>query len=614
MVSDTIFPPPLVTVSTATLGRTSDGTPFSAEFGDVYHSAQGGLAQARHVFLGGNGLPGRWRGRDAFVVFETGFGLGLNFLATWDAWRADADRPGRLHFVSVESRPFGREDLATALQPFAELGPLAAELVAAWPPAIAGYHRLHFDSGRVILTLLLGEAQELLPQLEARADALYLDGFSPARNPQIWSPQVVRELARIAAPGATLATWTVAGGVRAALGDAGFTVEKRPGFASKREMLTGHRTGDVTRVSPRRRAVIVGAGLAGALSAERLAARAWDVEVIDARPARSAPAIGLVRPIANIRDAVNARLSRAAFLYAIQHYRGLQEGGYDLRWNRCGVLQVAADDEEARRFEAIASSQGYPADFLRYVDGHAAATIARRTTRRGGWWFESGAVVPPEGLAIASLARAGSRVRRISGKAVERIEREGHAWRALDAEGRVIAEAPVLILANAADAKRLLPQARLSLSAVRGQVTYLPAGAKPALDVVVSGTGYVAPLPDGGHCIGASYAHDDPDASVRLADHRGNLERAEAMLPGFAADLDPATLLGWTGWRATVPDRLPIFGATSVDGVHAATGLGSRGLLWAPLGAELLACQLEGEPLPLPATLAGAISPRRFLS
>jgi tRNA 5-methylaminomethyl-2-thiouridine biosynthesis bifunctional protein len=200
------------------------------------------------------------------------------------------------------------------------------------------------------------------------------------------------------------------------------------------------------------------------------------------------------------------------------------------------------------------------------------------------------------------------------GKPVERIEREGADWRALDADGRVIAEAPTLILANSADARRLLAPARFSLSAVRGQVTYLPAGAKPALEVVVSGTGYVAPLPHGGHCIGASYGHDDPDSSVRAADHRENLARAEAMLPGFTEGLEAAALTGWTGYRATVPDRLPIFGATAVEGVHAATGLGSRGLLWGPLGAELLACQLEGEPLPLPAALTGAISPRRFLS
>ena len=603
----------MISLPTASLDRTPDGTPFSSQFQDVYHSAHGGLAQARHVFLEGNGLPQRWQGRDTFVVLETGFGLGLNFLAAWEAWRADASRPRRLHFVSVEGRPLARAELAAALAPFGELAPLARALVAAWPPPLAGFHRLHFDAGNVVLTLLLGDASELLPQLEARADALFLDGFAPARNPAIWSPEVVRELARLAVPGATVATWTVAGGVRTALSDAGFRLEKRAGFASKREMLVGVRAGEAAAQPSKRRAVIVGGGLAGTLAAERLAARDWEVDLIDTRGTPSTPAVGLVRPIANLRDAVNARLSRAAFLYALQHYRALGLDGYHLQWSRCGVLQVAADDDETRRFEAIARS-GYPAEFLDFVDAAGAATIAGRKTRRGGWWFASGAVVSPSSLVVASLARAGPRVRRVTGRAVDRIEREGSDWRALDAEGRVIAEATVLVLANAADAKRLLPEGRLLLSAVRGQVSYLSPAASRTLEVVVSGSGYVAPLPDGGHCVGASYGHDDPDASVRVSDHLGNLERAESMLPGFTQGIDPGGLAGWTGFRATVPDRLPIFGPTAVDGVHAATGLGSRGLLWGPLGAELLACQLEGEPLPLPSSLAGAVSPKRFLS
>src|SRR5829696_7326528 len=111
----------MITVSTARLDLTAGGTPYSSDFQDVYHSTHGGLAQARHVFLGGNGLPERWRGRDAFVVLETGFGLGLSFLAAWEAWRADPARPRRLHFVSVEARPLARDDLAAALAPFTEV-------------------------------------------------------------------------------------------------------------------------------------------------------------------------------------------------------------------------------------------------------------------------------------------------------------------------------------------------------------------------------------------------------------------------------------------------------------------------------------------------------------
>jgi tRNA 5-methylaminomethyl-2-thiouridine biosynthesis bifunctional protein len=604
-----------ICVTPARLERTPDGVPYAPQFHDIYHSADGGLAQARHVFLAGNSLPERWRGRDTFTILETGFGLGLNFLAAWDALRNDRAGPARLHFVSVERHPFAPGDLAEALAPFEELRPLATALLAVWPPPIAGFHRLQFDGGRVQLTLMAGDARELLPQLEATADALFLDGFSPARNPEMWSPEVVRELARLAAAGATLATWTVAGGVRSALAGAGFRVEKREGFGTKREMLTGIRDGVAAAPArARRRAVIVGAGLAGTLCAERLASRGWETELIDAREKRTGATVGLVRPIANIRDAVNAQASRPSYLYALQHFRGLQHDGYHLVWDRCGVLQLADGDDEAARMSAIVAAQGHPPEFLRYVDAAQACEIAGRPVRGPGWWMPTGAWISPGSLAMALLARAGALVRRHVGRAVARLEREGADWRAIAADGSVIAEAPTLVVANAYDAKRLLPGARLPLSSVRGQVTFLPPSPARVLDVIVSGSGYVAPLPDGGHVAGATYQHDDAGDDVRAADHRENLARAGKMLPGFADDLHPMALEGLAGFRATVPDRLPIFGATQLPGVWAATGLGSRGLLWGPIGAELIASRLEGEPCPLPRDLAGALSPKRFLS
>ncbi|MDH5263668.1 MAG: bifunctional tRNA (5-methylaminomethyl-2-thiouridine)(34)-methyltransferase MnmD/FAD-dependent 5-carboxymethylaminomethyl-2-thiouridine(34) oxidoreductase MnmC, partial [Betaproteobacteria bacterium] len=594
-----------VCVTPARLERTPEGVPYAPQFRDIYHSADGGLAQARHVFLAGNSLPQRWLGRDSFTILETGFGLGLNFLAAWDALRADPRGAARLHFVSVERHPFAAGDLAAALAPFEELRPLATALLAVWPPPLAGFHRLQFDGGRVQLTLMTGDARELLPQLQASADALFLDGFAPARNPEMWSPEVVRELARLAAPGATLATWTVASGVRAALAGAGFRVDRHPGFGAKREMLVGVRAGEaVQRPGIRRRAVIVGAGLAGTLCAERLASRGWETDLVDAREKHTGATVGLVRPIANIRDAVNAQASRPAFLYTLQHFRALQHDGYHLVWHRCGVLQLADGDDEAARMAAIVGAQEHPPDFLRFVDAAQAREIAGRPVRGPGWWMPSGAWVSPGSLAVALLARAGDRVRRHVGRRVERLEREGGDWRALAADGSVIAEAPTLIVANAYDAKRLLPEARLPLASVRGQVTFLPSSAERALDVVVSGSGYVAPLPDGGHVVGATYQHDDDGEDVRAADHAANLARAAAMLPGFADGVEPASLAGLAGFRATVPDRLPIFGATRLPGVWVATGLGSRGLLWGPIGAELIASRLEGEPAPLPRDLA----------
>lgn len=602
-------------VPLARLERSADGTPWSKDFQDIYHSSQGGLAQARHVFLGGNGLPERWQDRDAFTIVETGFGLGLNFLAAWDAWRTDRARPRRLNFVSVESTPFGKDDLLEALAPVAELEPLAHALGQSWPLPFAGLHRLHFEGGRVSLTLAFGDAQAMLPQVVARADAFFLDGFSPARNPALWSPSVVRELARLAAPDATLATWTVAGGVRTALADAGFTVEKRQGFGAKREMLAGRREGPPSTVRRDRRAIVVGGGLSGTLVAERLALRSWEVEILDARPERSVAAVGLLRPVVNLRDALNAQISRFAFFYALQHFRGLQQDGFHILWDRCGVLQLAEDPEEAQRFRAIVGAHAFPPEFLEYVDEARAEALAGRPVRGGGWWFPSGAWISPGSLAVASLAKAEAQVRRHTGRRVAKAEHFDGLWHALDADGAPLAEAPTMVVANAADARRLCPEARLPLSNVRGQVTYVPAAPARKLDIVVSGSGYLAPRPDGeGHVIGASYQHDDLQSIVRAADHRENLLRAESMLPGWTEGLHPMNLEGWTGFRATVPDRLPIFGAGSIAGQHFATGLGSRGLLWAPLGAELIASVLEEDPLPLLRDQAGAISPRRFLS
>src|SRR5258708_14859453 len=327
-----------VTVVPAKLERDAGGTPYSSAFADVYHSTQGGLEQARHVFLAGNELPERWRERDCFTILETGFGIGLSFLAAWDAWRQDPRRPKRLHFISVEARPFELHDLSPALAPFAGLEALARALANVWPPPLAGFHRLHFDAGNVILTLLFGEAHRMLPQLVGRADAFFLDGFTPARNPDMWSPEVVRQLARLAAPGATLATWTVAGGVPAALADARFEIGTRPGFASKREMLVGRCRDGAPAARAQRRAAIVGAGAAGTLAAERLASRGWEVALVDVRSEPNTSAVGLVRPIANLRDAVNAQPSRAAFLYAPQPYRPLLPAAYHLTFTHSAFL------------------------------------------------------------------------------------------------------------------------------------------------------------------------------------------------------------------------------------------------------------------------------------
>jgi tRNA 5-methylaminomethyl-2-thiouridine biosynthesis bifunctional protein len=603
----------MVPLVPARLAFDSGGVPYSKDYGDVYHSADGGPAQARAVFLAGNALPERWRGRDSFTVVETGFGLGLNFLVTCAALLEDARAPARLHYVSVEKHPFAKADLAAALSRYPALSPLSSELVAAWPLPLPGFHRLHLARGRVALTLLLGDARELLPQLEARADAFYLDGFAPEKNPNLWSPAIMKELARLAAPGATIATWTVAGSVRAALGEAGFAVEKRAGFGRKREMLAGSFPGRAEgALAPERRAAVVGAGIAGTSCAERLAARGWAVTLIERRaaPAQEAsgnPA-GLLRPLLNLEDGANARLSRAALGYALRHLAALESAS----WQASGVLQLARDAEQAERFEKIVATHGFPEELACCVDAREAARIAGRAVRGPGWWMPSAGSVAPGTLCAANLARHGERIeRRFSGEA-RRLARSSRGWRVEGADGALLAEAPVLILANAAAARALLPEAGLPLEPARGQVSLLPDAPGRTLAVPVCGDGMVAPLPGGGFCLGATLQNGDPDPAVRAADHAENLARAESLLPGFSAGADAAKLAGHAAFRASTRDRLPLAGALSAEGLHALLGLGMRGLVWAPLCAELLASRLECEPLPVERELVAAVDPARF--
>jgi tRNA 5-methylaminomethyl-2-thiouridine biosynthesis bifunctional protein len=602
-----------------------DGVPYSTRFSDVYHSSDGGFAQARAVFLAGSGLPARWSGTDRFVVLETGFGLGLNFIATWAAWLDDPDRPSRLHYVAVERHPFRRDDLRALWMRYPACEGLAAELLEAWPPLLRGFHRIELQQGRVVLTLLFDDAATALPEVDATADAVYLDGFAPSRNPDLWSGEVIAQVARLARPGATVATWTVAGAVRARLQAAGFAVERRAGFGRKREMLVGQRTGSAMVAAGARsqRVVVVGAGIAGVTVAERFAARGCEVTLLErhatlASEASGNPA-GVLRPLLNRADNANARLSRFACLYAMR--RVLRFAASDGVWLRAGVPHVARDPDDATRLRALLADAAWPDDFVRWMAHDDIATRVGHAVNGPGWWFDAAGCVVPGELCRAFLAAGSDRVTMRLGASVARIDRTGPGWRLTDASGAILATGDLVVLAAGAGCAALAAapdqasaQSGLVLARTRGQVTVFTARPGAALAGAVCGNGYVAPMPDGRHCVGATFQHDDEFLDVRPDDHRENLVRLQTMTPALAAGVDAAACTGRAALRVYAPDRLPVYGARDAGGTGPllATGLGARGLVWAPLCAELIAAQACGDPLPLPRDLADAISPRRF--
>ncbi|HEM7849053.1 bifunctional tRNA (5-methylaminomethyl-2-thiouridine)(34)-methyltransferase MnmD/FAD-dependent 5-carboxymethylaminomethyl-2-thiouridine(34) oxidoreductase MnmC [Burkholderia multivorans] len=637
----------------ATLAFRDDGTLVSPAYGDIYHSAAGAIAQANHVFVAGNGLPARWQQRRTFTIVETGFGTGCNFLATWAAWRDDPARCERLHFVSVEKHPFSREDLRRAAAHIVANTTISAnvdELADAWPPLVPGLHRLEFDAGRVVLTLVFGDALERLPTLVARADAFYLDGFAPSKNADLWSIDVFRALARMADERATFATYSSSGVVKRALDEAGFAYRKVDGFAGKRAMLVGEyaprwrmRRHEPPRAWPNasaRRALVIGAGVAGCAVVERLAARGWNVTLIErheriASEASGNPA-GVFHPLMTRDDNVASRLTRAGFLYAVARWRALEKGGHAFARSTRGMVHLAESADDFARMRDAFDALGAPSDYAKLLDTDAARAYLDLPVAHGGLLFPHGGAVWPAALADAQCAAAGDRVQRLTRTEVARLQRNGDEWHALDAHGRTLAQAPVVVLANAGDAVRLAGLRHVALQPVRGQLTLLPAGSASPLPCPAIGDGYAVPLDDGTLLIGATFEPDDVDPAIRVAGHAENLERVRRLLPGLIDDV-PAldTLRGRVAFRWVAGDRLPLIGPLAdeaqavanaralsgakardlprMPGLYGAFGYGSRGLVWAALGAELIASQLDGEPWPIERELAEAVDPARFL-
>ncbi|MES2539632.1 MAG: tRNA (5-methylaminomethyl-2-thiouridine)(34)-methyltransferase MnmD, partial [Pseudomonadota bacterium] len=208
---------------------TEAGEPRSGRYGDVYFSAEDGLAETRTVFLQGCDLPQAWNCRKTFTVAELGFGSGLNIAALLDLWREHRPEGGRLHIFSIEGYPLTRDEARRALSAWPEIHEATTALVDRWPAATPGFHRVDLPEFHAVLDLAVGEAEWALSQWTGRADAWFLDGFAPSVNPDMWSETIFDHIVARSAPDARVATFTVAGVVRRGLAERGFLVEKRPG-------------------------------------------------------------------------------------------------------------------------------------------------------------------------------------------------------------------------------------------------------------------------------------------------------------------------------------------------------------------------------------------------
>ena len=588
--------------------------PFAPAFNDHYFSQENGLEETRHVFIHGNKLTeriARLSPGATFVLGETGFGTGLNFLACWHEFLKHAPPGARLHFVSAEKHPLIKADLIRALQRWPELSSQAQPLIDTYPALTPGFHRRRFEGGRVTLTLMFGDAQAMFAQLEGCFDAWLLDGFAPARNEGMWHQGVYRELARLSHANTTLATFTAAGFVRRGLEDAGFTMARTPGFGRKREMLIGTASSGKTRerTDTHQRIAIIGAGLAGCTLASALTERGLQVTLFDPDGVASHASgnlAGVVYTSASAHMTAQNRFYQSSYLYSLATLQRHQFPQTPADGVLNGVLQLPKDNRAKDKARQALASGYWPDEILRADDAPGSLRLLT-----GG--FLSPLRWCRHLLAQSSLAPLSCRI--------VALRRTPEGWQLQDESGATH-QFDQVVLCNASGAADLLALPWLKLKSIRGQVSYVRSTEKSQQwSHAICHGGYLTPALNNLHCVGATFDIGDSDTVRRPEDDLRNLQQLARYLPDQWLELGGKRIAvadARIGFRCQSTDFLPLTGSLAetdpaLSGVWLNIAHGSRGITGTPLCAELIACQMLGEPLPVDREISEALAPARFL-
>lgn len=641
-----------------------DGVPYALDFSDVYYSIENGLEESRHVFINGNHLIERWQALPTdrpvqFVIAETGFGAGINFLLTWSLWQCYAPKNAKLHYVTCEKHPLRADDLAQCLALWPQLAPYAQTLLAAYPTLTPGYHVLDFVADRVCLTLMLGDATDCYHQLllsgdddlepkirDVCVDAWFLDGFSPQKNPAMWQEPLLKILALLSKPTTTLATYSVAGSVRQALSRAGFSVQKQIGYGRKREMLAAEYTASrpnlrgfrttpwhvaVPRCYTTRHAIVIGAGLAGCYVAHALAQRGWRVTLID-RQGVAAGASGISRAVLYPKlSAFRSPLTEfmlSAYLYASTAYQALL--AEHAIGEISGILQVAHHAKEIAAQQSLRYWLTCYPELGQLLTAEQSSVLAGVTLKSGGLYLPKSGWIDSQALCHRLIQHSNIVLK--PNCHIQSLQQTMTGWR-VDSE---VAE--VVVLANGQGVLAFNETNHLPLKPLRGQMTSVAANAwSTQLNIPLCAEAHVLPAAEGAHWLGATYDPLQIDAGCLASDDAMNLASLQSM--PVVADWSETVLGHWSGIRVATPDYLPLVGlvpnaaefqqqfaglATNskrwiptvgayYPGLYVCAGFGSRGLTTIPLSAHWLAAKINGEPDCLPQHLVKALSPARFL-
>lgn len=639
---------------------------YSIDYDDTYSSSEGWLDEKEYVFLKSNHLSDNWKNKNIFSIFELGFGSGANFVLTWNLWKQTQETVSYLYYNAIEKQTLKKRDILNLFQNHTLLRPLVDKFLDVYHIEEEGVYSFSFPEDRVHLTLWIGDVLKLLPLFTGKVDTWFLDGFSPSKNPEMWSEDVFYWISQKSYDGSCLSTYSSATRVKKLLETYGFSTQKIDGFGKKREMLRGiffsqnvvkekkfsKRSMLDTKLNPswykiptlktslglnKQTAVVVGGGLAGTSIAYSLAKKGWKIKLIEkeskiATQASGNP-FGIASSIIAKEKVPLLRFVWAAFSNFLTHIEELKS--CNVQFERSGLLKLIPKEQELNELKKFLSDYSISESTACIVDQKQAKEISGVNLKNDCIYFPLACYVSPPEICQANLNSANIEV--IHNSKITKIECQNDLWQVLDSSNNLVAEGDCLVLANGFDCLQFEQTKWLPIKKMRGQIAFLPER-KPLqnLKTILQGDCYILPAKKGYHIVGSTYNPYDMDLHFKPEQNLILTEKIQAIIPEIQPmeDLD-----GRVGFRTVSKDHFPLVGPVPdkisfiedyidiwkgkpadsykdgryIKGLYISVGHGSRGIIYSHLAAEVLTDMICNSPIGLEKDLLDNINPARFI-
>ena len=580
-----------------------NNTLFSEEFDDLYSSAKGAVAECNHVFIKGNNLNERFENlgeNSKFYIGEIGFGIGINFLTTCKSWLDHTKQNQVLEFYSFDKYLFRLSDFKTLNVSCPDLKEYISELERNYPRNIQGAQKISLFGGRIILNLIIGEidnTQEYIKLMD-KVDAWYFDGFSPSKNPDLWSIKLFKCIHKSCHENTTFSTYTSSGLVKNNLTESGFNHSRAMGFSDKRHMLKGTVDTQLKKNTSNTKVAVIGSGIAGCVLSYTLAKKGIEVDLYEKSDSicsgASSHELLVTYPRLSAHDTAFGSFTLHSYIFATNFYKQLKTD----TWKKTGVIILNHDAATEKRQSSLLEKRA-DGEIYRYIDPDEASEISGIDIKLNGLIYEDAGYILPEEM--CKFLIESPKINIFTSSHIESIKKNREVFN-LNIGKKKFEYQNVCVCAGSETANIVDID---GISIKRGQVTHIESLDNISrIKLPICAKGYISPRVNNIHLVGSSYS-DSEDTDLSEEEHLYNLNNLKLVI-----DEEMNVITGQTGHRAVSKDHMPVVGMK--DGIYINTCHGSRASVTAPISAEIIASMIVDEAPPLMGRELESLSPERF--